>query len=30
MNAVMSVRPTPILYKCSRAGLSLHTTAADD
>lgn len=26
----MSVRPTPIHYKCSRAGLSLHTTAADD
>lgn len=26
----MSVRPTPIQYKCSRAGLSLHTAAADD
>ncbi len=25
----MSVRPTPIHYKYSRAGLSLHTTAAD-
>lgn len=30
MNAVMSLRPTPIQYKCSRAELSLHTTAADD
>lgn len=30
MNAVMSAHPTPIQYKCSRAGLSRHTTAADD
>ena len=29
MNAVKSVRPTAIQYKCSRAELSLHTTAAD-
>ncbi|KAF1384329.1 hypothetical protein PFLUV_G00117200 [Perca fluviatilis] len=29
-NAVMSVRPTPIQYICSRLELSLHTTAADD
>lgn len=25
MNAVMSLRPTPVQYKCSGAGLSLHT-----